>query len=348
MSLNPWKLSAASYWMDPATGSRELRDDTISVSDGGGSTSTSAKDSNGDAAATKQVLATTITPTASKTQMLWDILGSEAAIRKYIWVGFLVMAWKLRSFYGIILGTFVLSYLGSSVVRVSMKYGNSLLSKVKLPKLPRRIWALSYVFAVVMALSFVSVLSVPRVVGETNYMSLVIDSDNPYIFVADGIRNFLGPEATDKLELFLLSITGEEGRNFATGVITAQGLADAASNGAAAVAKGMNAVGELGETVWTGARASRFAKLLEFSLKGYVKSAFYLCRKMLSQSTAVLYKGIISLLFSFMIVYDLPKLAEGAKSLRYSRLRLPYEVCCGEGYAMSNHHHISITMEREK
>lgn len=67
-------------------------------------------------------------------------------------------------------------------------------------------------------------------------------------------------------------------------------------------------------------------QLLEFSLKGYIKSAFYLCRRLLSQSTSVVYKGILSLLFSSMIIWDLPKLASGVKKLRFSKLGFAYDV----------------------
>jgi hypothetical protein len=67
-------------------------------------------------------------------------------------------------------------------------------------------------------------------------------------------------------------------------------------------------------------------QLMEYSLKGYIKSGFYLCRRLVTQSTALIYKGILSLLFSFMIVYDLPRLASGAKTLARSRLKFPYEV----------------------
>lgn len=67
-------------------------------------------------------------------------------------------------------------------------------------------------------------------------------------------------------------------------------------------------------------------QLLEFSLKGYIKSAFYLCRRLLSQSTSVVYKGILSLLFSSMIIWDLPKLASGVKKLSHSKLGFAYDV----------------------
>ena len=210
-------------------------------------------------------------------QALVALANSDSCKQLAVWAAFLGLGWQLRSFYGIILGTFVASYIGASAVRFSEKRGNRLLEKLKLPRLPRRVWALIYICFVLNALLSLTVLTVPRVVGETNYLGLLVESENPYVFVADGIRSFLGPDVSSKLEAFLLTVTGEEGRAFAAGVLTASsgggggggagGGAAAAEAARAAAAKavgGASALGDLGNShVWTAARKSRFAKVKE-------------------------------------------------------------------------------------
>ena len=277
-------------------------------------------------------------PQENNMQVLFNLMASDNFKRLLVWLSFLGLGWKLRSFYGIILGTFVLSYIGSSAVRWSEKKGNQVIRRLKLPPLPRRFWAFAYIVLVLSSLVSLTVVTVPRVVGETNYLALLVESENPYFFVADGIRGFLGPDVSGKLEAFLLSVTGEEGRAFASGVLSASSSAAAAGAGggsgslsAAAAAtmarKGLGQqVGDLSSGAWTAARKGRFAKLMEYSLKGYIKQAYYVIQKLLTSSTKLVYKGLLSLLFSFMIIWDLPRLAKGTQKLGKSRFGYAYNV----------------------
>jgi len=271
-------------------------------------------------------------------QVLINLMASDEFKRLLVWFSFLGLGWKLRSFYGIILGTFVLSYIGSSAVRWSEKKGNEIIKRLKLPALPRRFWACAYIVLVLSSFVSLTVVTVPRVVGETNYLALLVESENPYFFVADGIRGFLGPDVSGKLEAFLLSVTGEEGRAFASGVLSASsssssagGLGGSGSLSAAAAAtmarKGLGQqAGELSSGAWTAVRKGRFAKLMEYSLKGYIKQAYYVIQKLLTSSTKLVYKGVLSLLFSFMIIWDLPRLAKGTQRLGKSRFGFAYNV----------------------
>lgn len=237
LSQPAWPRAAASYTLDPtAAGGGEM---TISSAGQGAA----ASDAGGYGS-------------RNALEMLMETVTSLEAKKLYVWVGFLGLAWKMKTFYGLILGTFVLSYIGSTLVRWLERRGNQLLTYVNLPRLPRRLWAGAYIAAVLALVSTLTVYSVPRVVGETNYLSLVIESENPYVFVADGIRELLGPEAMSNLEAFLLTVTGEEGRNFASGVIAAQGAASV-QPAPGKVMRMMPAV----DQVWTAQRASRFAKV---------------------------------------------------------------------------------------
>lgn len=45
------------------------------------------------------------------------------------WTVFAVVLSRLRSFYGVMLGTFVLSYMGNTVIQISMRRGNEALKR---------------------------------------------------------------------------------------------------------------------------------------------------------------------------------------------------------------------------
>ncbi|KAM3570735.1 hypothetical protein VYU27_007205 [Nannochloropsis oceanica] len=303
-------------------------------------TTSSARSSSGTDVMDNSLVAASQQPQNSDTnmQVLINLMASDEFKRLLVWFSFLGLGWKLRSFYGIILGTFVLSYIGSSAVRWSEKKGNEIIKRLKLPALPRRFWACAYIVLVLSSFVSLTVVTVPRVVGETNYLALLVESENPYFFVADGIRGFLGPDVSGKLEAFLLSVTGEEGRAFASGVLSASsssssagGLGGSGSLSAAAAAtmarKGLGQqAGELSSGAWTAVRKGRFAKLMEYSLKGYIKQAYYVIQKLLTSSTKLVYKGVLSLLFSFMIIWDLPRLAKGTQRLGKSRFGFAYNV----------------------
>lgn len=48
------------------------------------------------------------------------------------WAVFAVVLSRLRFFYGVMLGTFVLSYMGNTAINVSMKKGNKALERYRM------------------------------------------------------------------------------------------------------------------------------------------------------------------------------------------------------------------------
>ena len=65
---------------------------------------------------------------------------------------------------------------------------------------------------------------------------------------------------------------------------------------------------------------------MEYSLKGYIKQGYHVIQKLVGTSTKLVYKGLLSLLFSFMIIWDLPRLGVGVKKLAHSRFGFAYQV----------------------
>ncbi|KAG5175851.1 hypothetical protein JKP88DRAFT_265686 [Tribonema minus] len=241
-----------------------------------------------------------------------QMLNSRQAKKLGVWVAFLSLVALLRSFYAVILGTFVLSYIGNSAVNLSMAKCNGLLSRSSLPvkRLPRRLYALAYTCMLLAAITTTTVLTVPRLNVESQFLASLGELENPYMALADWVRQNFGLDALNKLEPFLLSITGESGRKFAGYNLDYRELiASKLSN----------------TDPWSPERNMKFAKLLQFLLSKYIKSALTACSAIVSQLTSVLYKAVLSLLFSLMVVWDLPGLCKAGPALRRSRLGFAYD-----------------------
>ena len=59
-------------------------------------------------------------------------------------------------------------------------------------------------------------------------------------------------------------------------------------------------------------------------MKGYLQQLLQLASSVIAQSTSAIYKGVLSFLFSCIIIWDLPQLERAVKSLSESRLGLVY------------------------
>lgn len=76
---------------------------------------------------------------------------------------------------------------------------------------------------------------------------------------------------------------------------------------------------------WSEARSRRLGILLQKSIRSYIAGTASLITKLLGASTKVILKALLSLLFSFMIMWDLPVIVAGVRRLRSSRLKFVYE-----------------------
>lgn len=76
--------------------------------------------------------------------------------------------------------------------------------------------------------------------------------------------------------------------------------------------------------VWTHERSRKLDMLLQKSFRGYMKTTGALVTKILASSTRVAFKAFISLVFSFVVFWDLPRIANGVQSLSKSRVAFAY------------------------
>eukprot|EP00638_Chattonella_subsalsa_P007973 CAMPEP_0117747370 /NCGR_PEP_ID=MMETSP0947-20121206/8463_1 /TAXON_ID=44440 /ORGANISM="Chattonella subsalsa, Strain CCMP2191" /LENGTH=367 /DNA_ID=CAMNT_0005564795 /DNA_START=457 /DNA_END=1560 /DNA_ORIENTATION=+ len=178
--------------------------------------------------------------------------------------------------------------------------------------LPRKTYALVYIAALITTIVTATVFLAPKLNIESQYVTRILQRESPYVVLTELLRTMIGEEPITRLEAFLLSVYGTEGRVFA-------GISDEA-------AQRLLALGPRGAP-WTEERASQFSKLLQFSLRGQVSSMAIFARRLLKESTSFLYNSLVSVLFSSMIIYDYPHLRESFHRLKSNRrVAYPYKI----------------------
>lgn len=220
------------------------------------------------------------------------------------WLSLGVALYALRPFFPVIVGTFILGYVANSVV-----VWVSRLSRSHVPR--RAVVAFFYAF-IVTAISSFSLMTIPTVVRESQYFISTLQSENPYVYVANSLRKALGDDLTSKLETYVVySIEMPEA--------AAKGKLPATE----AAFKHASSVAVMEE--WSEERSRRLGMLLQKSLRNYIAATVSLITKLLGASTKVIFKALLSLLFSFMIMWDLPMIATGVRRLKTSRLSFVYD-----------------------
>lgn len=236
-------------------------------------------------------------------------LANLDAKRFASWLSLVVLLFALRSFFPVIVGTFILGYVANSVV--------GWVSRNSAGRVPRRaVVGVFYTF-IITAIGGFSLMTIPTVVRESQYFISTLQSENPYVYVANSLRKALGDELTTKLETYVMySIEIPEA--------AAKGMLPAATT-PALKPKVSTAKATASAEVWSEARSRRLGMLLQKSLRSYIAGTVSLITKVLGASTKVIFKALLSLLFSFMIMWDLPVIAAGVRRLRTSRLSFVYE-----------------------
>jgi hypothetical protein len=189
----------------------------------------------------------------------------EAATKVSAWAVFAAAAYSLRSFMPIVTCTFFLSHIGSRLIEEANKL-NKWTRRV-----PRKVFAAAYIVSVSSLLAYSVVSAWPIVYKEAQYYLRVVQSDNPYKIISNGVTGLLGLDVTRRLEQLLQYFLTNEGR------LTA-------------------AAGE----------RLQLEKLLQHTVTGYTEKAFAFASRLISSSTSVIYSSILSCIFSFMVrVYSM-------------------------------------------
>lgn len=202
----------------------------------------------------------------------------------------------LRPFFGVLLTTFVMSFIAQSFISNALKFlrAHKITKSIGNLSSTRSALVLVFYISIISIVSMLLVGTVPRLIADSQYLLRISESDDPYVFIANAVRNVLGDDSTARIENFLLWRD-----------------------------QGVTASAPRVSGVWGDARSSRFVKLLSSQLKtpvqSYLFSVVALTKRIAASATSALMQGVVSLLFSFLIMWDLPSLSRGVKSLANSK-----------------------------
>lgn len=200
-----------------------------------------------------------------------SFMNTDTSKRLLPWAGFASICWMFRSFYPIIVGTFFLSVMGNSIVSFIGSAFEKVADGLKVPrfnKIPRKLLAASYFILLGLGLARFMLIVSPRIVKESTYVVQLLQSEDPYTLTANLFLSTFGVEMTSKLEKLLLAGMGSVGLELA-------GLTP----------------------------TRRLGKVIQTSVKGYLQNLLVFSSKIISNSTTAAYKGVLSLIFSFMVRY---------------------------------------------
>jgi predicted PurR-regulated permease PerM len=256
-----------------------------------------------------------------------EALANIDAKRAAVWAAAAICVLLLRSFFPVLLGTFIVGYVANSVVQW--------VQRVSKGSVPRRAVVAFFYVGVVSAISGFSLLTVPTIVRESHYFVRTLQSENPYVIAANVMRRTLGDDAATKLEAFV--IYSIEAPRLESSSLSATPPASSLYSPPPRVASKSKEAGVvvppaldvvhppvLVDGEWSAERSRRLGMLLRKSFGGYIAGIAALITKILRTSTKVVLKAVFSLIFSFMIMWDLPVIVSGIRRLGSPTSRLRY------------------------
>lgn len=207
------------------------------------------------------------------------------------WVAVAVVASQLRDFFGIMMGTFVVSFVGNGFVQ---SVEDLLPLRRFTPQKRRRLLVTAYFTAIVSLFTLFGVLIIPDVVREGVDFVSRLQTENLWVVVLEKMRKGLGEGVMDSLERFILIASSDD----VTQAIDFAALDNVAAN----------------------ARTQYLGMALQNVLRQYTNAAASIVSELLSFTTKFAIQVGISLILSFMVVWDLPTIQRGVQSLKTSRI----------------------------
>lgn len=217
------------------------------------------------------------------------------AQRILIWGGVALTAYELKEFTGIAIGSFILCFLGNSII----DWAQRLPAMERVPSgMRRKLLVVSYFSFIVLLVVGFGCLTVPNVLREgTDFISR-LQNENMWVVVTDKMRQGLGDTVMNNLERFLMaSSAGFEGEILPPTFNTQP---------------------------WTQERVYQLGLTIQKALRGYTSEAASIITTLLLATTRITLQVMVSLALSFMIVWDLPRISVGVQSLAQSRLKPIY------------------------
>ncbi|DBB10731.1 TPA: hypothetical protein ACH3X3_007221 [Trebouxia sp. C0006] len=215
--------------------------------------------------------------------------------RVAIWATVVVTASQFQDFFGIVMGTFIVAFIGNGFV-ASAQNSTALKILDSKPMLRRRLLVLLYFSGIVSVVFLFGVMTIPDIVREGADFVRRLKSENVWVVVLEKMRNGLGDGVMDQVERAMLVASGDA----ASGKLVADSHA------------------------WTHDRTLYLGHVLQKMLRGYTDAAVSITSNLVTIISRFAVQVGVSLVLSFMVVWDLPTIARGVQSLRSSRLRAIY------------------------
>ncbi|KAK9803415.1 hypothetical protein WJX72_009498 [[Myrmecia] bisecta] len=213
-----------------------------------------------------------------------------------VWLVVAVFASQLRDFFGIAMGTFVLSFIGNGFVRSGER---SAVFKYISPPWRRRLLVLLFFTAIVSMVTLFGVSTIPDIIREATDFVRRLQNDNIWVVVLNKMRSGVGDGVMEQVERLLLVASGDELSS---------------------------AIGSSTEAhVWTIERTQYLGTVMQKMLRGYTEAAVSVTSGLVSFISRFAIQVGVSLILSFMVVWDLPTIASGIASLETSRLATIYK-----------------------
>ena len=146
----------------------------------------------------------------------------------------------------------------------------------------------------------------PRVMNDWIQVAAILRSDNPYHLLSSAVGDLVGIANLVQLESVLIAFMGDEGSRALSRMADAASLSSSPTDVSA-----------------------RLGDLLQHMLQGQLLNGLSLAKRFIGDCTRATYKGFLSMVFSVLIVWDLPALTRGIQSLAKSRLSFAYHELAG-------------------
>lgn len=200
--------------------------------------------------------------------------------------------WAAVAFAVLELRDFTGIFMGTFVLSV---VGNSVVSLLeKRLQARRQLLVAAMYIVVVSALVVIGIVYLPRFVQDVmEVVQNIQRQEDLYSLISSKLRTIVGEKATDQLERFVLMAVSKPDT----------------------VVLDMSAAGS----------AAQRSRALQQILKNYAGQLVSLSSAIVAAMSRFLAQSVVSLIFSFMIVWDHPALSRGVRSLKKSRLSAFYE-----------------------
>jgi predicted PurR-regulated permease PerM len=170
----------------------------------------------------------------------------------------------------------------------------------------RRLLTIAMYLTIILALVGFGLVTIPSITREGADLVTRIQAENPYVLLGEKLRLALGDALASKLERSLTLLTVGSSTLGAGPEAQVEVLARLAA--------------EVSDAGWGAARAAHFGQVLQSALKQHASTAVNAITTSLAATSRFTLQGLLSIVLSFIIVWDRNTVYSGAESLKASRL----------------------------